>query len=355
MEFRYYRGGAPYPLWNDGINRWLTWEIPIKSTAHPDWRGTANGTPDWSRIRTVEIHADTWDFGFTLWFDRMWFDLPVIAGDFDGDLAKDATDIDLLAGANNGPYHPLLDLNNDGKVTYEVGRSGTLSSDSDVLIRSILQTEYGDLDLNGQVFLADLIEFATNYRQAGQFGWADGNIDGGPELGTPASPQVFLSDLIVLATHWRFGVSSGSGSGGALPEPGEGSAIAATLERPAEQKNKPLVPGLSAQAASIALTEAATDWQGPRSRGFVKRYRGVEFGGDDLLLLALERVESSAWQIVSRAAGSDKARKTEDGDSGSLIDESLAEALASWKGLATVVTPVAHDVPLGSRHLLSGR
>jgi hypothetical protein len=27
-------------------------------------------------MTTVEIHADTWDAGFTLWFDRMGFNLP---------------------------------------------------------------------------------------------------------------------------------------------------------------------------------------------------------------------------------------------------------------------------------------
>ena len=87
-------------------------------------------------------------------------------------------------------------------------RNGPNPSDSDLLIREILKTEYGDLDLDGQVFLSDLITFATNYRQPGQFGWADGNINGSQELGTSANPQVFLSDLIALATNWRFGVGS---------------------------------------------------------------------------------------------------------------------------------------------------
>ena len=67
-----------YPLWNNAIGQWLSQVILIKSTAQPStgWRGTAIGTPDWSRMSTVEIHADTWDFGFTMWFDRVGFNLP---------------------------------------------------------------------------------------------------------------------------------------------------------------------------------------------------------------------------------------------------------------------------------------
>jgi hypothetical protein len=91
MEFRYWQTNSPYPLWNDAIGSWMSQTIFIKSTAQPatGWRGTPIGTPDWSRMTTVEIHADTWDFGFTLWFDRMGFTTatssmaPFIDGDQD--------------------------------------------------------------------------------------------------------------------------------------------------------------------------------------------------------------------------------------------------------------------------------
>jgi hypothetical protein len=77
MEFRYYLSNSPYPLWNNAIGGWLSQTISIKSLAQPatGWRGAAIGTPDWTRMSTVEIHADTWDFGFTLWFDRVGFNL----------------------------------------------------------------------------------------------------------------------------------------------------------------------------------------------------------------------------------------------------------------------------------------
>ncbi|MEX2316831.1 MAG: hypothetical protein WD669_06755 [Pirellulales bacterium] len=79
MEFRYWKEDVPYPIWNDARGAWLAQTIAIKSGAQPatGWRGTAIGTPDWSRMRTVEIHADTWDSGFSLWFDRVGFNLPV--------------------------------------------------------------------------------------------------------------------------------------------------------------------------------------------------------------------------------------------------------------------------------------
>ncbi|HEY3394105.1 MAG TPA: hypothetical protein VGK58_15440 [Lacipirellulaceae bacterium] len=78
MEFRYWRNNSPHPLWNNAIGTWLSQAIFVKSSGQPQtgWRGTAIGTPDWSRMSTVEIHADTWDSGFTLWFDRMGFNLP---------------------------------------------------------------------------------------------------------------------------------------------------------------------------------------------------------------------------------------------------------------------------------------
>ena len=126
MEFHYYHNGSPYPLWNDALGTWLSQSIPIKSTAQPatGWRGTAIGTPDWSRMRTVEIHADTWDSGFTLWFDRVGFNLP--AGDFNLDARLDAADVPamLRALANLKAYQ------SDNKLAdYDLLAVGDVSGD----------------------------------------------------------------------------------------------------------------------------------------------------------------------------------------------------------------------------------
>ncbi|HEY3243627.1 MAG TPA: hypothetical protein VGM03_09770, partial [Phycisphaerae bacterium] len=72
---------------NGAINTWLMLEIPLAgSTA---WQRTQVGTPSFANIDYVEIHADTWGAGFTLWFDGMTFDatptapedVSAIAGD----------------------------------------------------------------------------------------------------------------------------------------------------------------------------------------------------------------------------------------------------------------------------------
>ncbi|RIK74399.1 MAG: hypothetical protein DCC67_16630 [Planctomycetota bacterium] len=117
MEFRYYRNGSPYPLWNDARGAWRSHAIDVKSTAQPatGWRGTAIGTPDWSRMSTVEIHADTWDFGFTLWLDRAGFNLPVIAGDYSNDELVDGADF-LAWQRRFGSRDPMVDGDVSGQV-----------------------------------------------------------------------------------------------------------------------------------------------------------------------------------------------------------------------------------------------
>jgi glucose/arabinose dehydrogenase len=144
-------------------------------------------------------------------------------GDLNGDGMVNHVDIDELAqAAHNNSNNPLYDLNNDGRVTFAVGPADTITSDSDKLVRELVDifddkgnlmdsgTDYGDLDLDGQIFLSDLNTFAMNYKRSGQFGWADGNINGSQEIGTTANPRVFLADLNALATHWRAGLASGS-------------------------------------------------------------------------------------------------------------------------------------------------
>jgi T5SS/PEP-CTERM-associated repeat protein len=149
--------------------------------------------------------------------------LTTLRGDFNVDGTINALDIDLLAADAARVTSldlDLYDLNGDGRVRFTVSPPGAPNaSDSDVLIRDILDTQYGDADLDGQVFLSDLTRLATNYRQAGLFGWAQGNFNGSQEAGTSASPRVSLHDLSVLATNWRFGVGAGSAIGAAVPEP----------------------------------------------------------------------------------------------------------------------------------------
>lgn len=74
-EYQYYAGGGIYDLLNQANNRWLSVEIPLDAGAgvQNGWRRTAFGTPDLARINSLEVHADTWDYGFSLWLDGVTF------------------------------------------------------------------------------------------------------------------------------------------------------------------------------------------------------------------------------------------------------------------------------------------
>lgn len=63
-------------LLNSARGQWLDLSIPLDGNS--TWERTALGTPDMTRITGLEIHADTWDAGFTLWMDGVRFDpMPV--------------------------------------------------------------------------------------------------------------------------------------------------------------------------------------------------------------------------------------------------------------------------------------
>jgi hypothetical protein len=141
--------------------------------------------------------------------------------DFNNDNYVSHLDINLLAAAAadwenetapNIADYAMYDLNGDDEITFEIGPNVTnpdsaddFFSDSDVLIRDILATQYGDANLDGRVSLLDLITLATHFRRSGDFGWADGNFDG-----SQGSPRVYLGDLLAMALNWRFQDQSGS-------------------------------------------------------------------------------------------------------------------------------------------------
>jgi len=94
-----------------------------------------------------------------------------IPGDLTGDGTVDATDIDAIWGLVQSG-NPAADLNGDGSVN---------QADVDYLIRVIMNTEYGDANLDGFVDAADLA--VTRQRIGSQYGgpnWlgADFNGDG---------------------------------------------------------------------------------------------------------------------------------------------------------------------------------
>jgi hypothetical protein len=115
-----------------------------------------------------------------------------VVGDLNGDGKVNATDIDLLykaikAGSGDSTY----DLNFDGAVT---------TADVDYLVEDILDTYYGDADLNGAVGVSDLSLLAAYYNTASGASWANGDFDGNGAVG--------VSDLSILAANYNSGSSS---------------------------------------------------------------------------------------------------------------------------------------------------
>ncbi|HOQ57245.1 MAG TPA: PQQ-binding-like beta-propeller repeat protein [Verrucomicrobiota bacterium] len=78
VQYQYYQDGWPYELLNDARDAWLACQIPLAAspTEENGWRRSTFGAPDLSRITALEIHADTWGSGFTLWIDGVSFEPP---------------------------------------------------------------------------------------------------------------------------------------------------------------------------------------------------------------------------------------------------------------------------------------
>lgn len=108
------------------------------------------------------------------------------SGDFNNDQQVDALDIALLqadiSSANNSDS---FDLTGDTVVDQR---------DLDVLVHSILGTEYGDTDLDGDVDFADFNTLANHFGQAGA--WPEGDFD--------ADNKIDFGDFNLLANRFGF-------------------------------------------------------------------------------------------------------------------------------------------------------
>ena len=109
--------------------------------------------------------------------DPTWAFIASIAptfGDFDADGDIDGDDINALAAASSGDL--TFDLDGDGTVTVSASGSG-VSSDLDYLIRTILGTEYGDANLDGEVDIVDFDLLGQGFQGQGT-GWLYGDFSG---------------------------------------------------------------------------------------------------------------------------------------------------------------------------------
>jgi len=78
----HYEWSSPSTALNQAIGNWQEFIIPIGGSAQ--WPRTTLGTPSLAHINAIEIHADTWGYGFTLWLDGVRFDPPPCYANCDG-------------------------------------------------------------------------------------------------------------------------------------------------------------------------------------------------------------------------------------------------------------------------------
>ncbi|MEQ9454715.1 MAG: PEP-CTERM sorting domain-containing protein [Phycisphaeraceae bacterium] len=116
-----------------------------------------------------------------------------LLGDFNGDTVVDAADVDLLTAAiRDGSSDTQFDLD---------GLNGVDAADLSEMIESVLETFFGDSNLDGEVDLIDLSALASSFGLTA--GWADGNFN--------TDTVVDLIDLSLLASNF--------GSSASVPEP----------------------------------------------------------------------------------------------------------------------------------------
>lgn len=136
-------------------------------------------------------------------------------GDYDDTLEVTADDIDLLrARSQSSPtvvdmFDPF-DLNVDEQITFD----SSSASDASVVIRDVLDTEFGDANLDGIVNILDFGILQANFNSTG--GWAGGNFNG--------DNIVNILDFAILQQYFGFSRTGGpasSASAGLLtiPEP----------------------------------------------------------------------------------------------------------------------------------------
>jgi hypothetical protein len=102
----YFEWRTDFDILNQAMGQWVEFVIPI--AGDDTWHRTEFGSPAMDRVHYVEIHADTWGAGFTLWVDGLRFDPPPVVGDLDGDGDLDIADYAIFAGCMTGPNGGLL-------------------------------------------------------------------------------------------------------------------------------------------------------------------------------------------------------------------------------------------------------
>lgn len=133
--------------------------------------------------------------------------LAPIFGDVDGNRVLDDRDIDsLYSMIRQGTFKAAADLNGDGKLSVQ---------DVDRLVVDVLESLYGDLDMDGLVAVGDLVELASHFGME-TTSWRMGDLNG--------DGVVSIGDMIL------FGANYGQmGAWGALRSPASISSLVIPL------------------------------------------------------------------------------------------------------------------------------
>jgi hypothetical protein len=119
---------------------------------------------------------------------------PPLSGDLDDSGSIDAGDIDFLRAAiAAGSADPLFDLDDSAAVN---------DADVDYLVRAILNTEYGDINLDGRIDRADAAILSRNFGTAANSSWSAGDLNG--------DGRTSLADAAILQSQIGFMSAVGS-------------------------------------------------------------------------------------------------------------------------------------------------
>ena len=121
-EGGHFEWSSPTTAVNQALGQWVEYIIPVAGSAA--WPRTTLGAPSLSSINGIEIHADTWGAGFTLWIDGVRFDPPVCYANCDGSTAPPVLNIndfvcfmskfaaaDPYANCDESTAPPVLNIN----------------------------------------------------------------------------------------------------------------------------------------------------------------------------------------------------------------------------------------------------
>jgi len=143
----YYQYQTDSDILDTAIGNWAQFSIPL--TGDSQWHRTQLGSPNLADIDWLEIHMDTWDYGFKVWYDGMEF-IPL-----EGALpAPTGVQITPFYSTAYLTWNPVTDPSVAGYEVYRRTASGSYGAP----LKRVLRTSFTDYDLvPGQTYYYKLL------------------------------------------------------------------------------------------------------------------------------------------------------------------------------------------------------